>query len=179
MQRKNLMPAFSFRRIKELYPTFWAKAQELVAGVETELKESSDSTVDIADWASRASLDIVGSAGMDHEFKSLSDPSIEDTMKMYGSMIKQSRGAKLLTALQLILPAFITDYLPFQRNLGVLAASRAARTTARNLIDTKRTQMAKGEKPTPNIISTALESGHFTDEGLVDTMMTFLAAGHE
>ncbi|KAK3315641.1 cytochrome P450 [Apodospora peruviana] len=179
LQRKNLMPAFSFRHIKELYPIFWSKAQELAHGVEAEMTSTSTSVVDIADWASRASLDIVGSAGMGHEFKSLSDPSIEDTMKMYGSMIKQSRGARLLTAMQLIFPAFITDYLPFQRNMGVLAASKAARATSRKLIDAKRAQMADHKKLSPNVITTALKSGHFTDEGLIDTMMTFLAAGHE
>ncbi|KAK4209138.1 pisatin demethylase cytochrome P450 monooxygenase [Rhypophila decipiens] len=179
LQRKNLMPAFSFRHIKELYPIFWSKAQELVHGMEAEIVSTSSSTVDMADWASRASLDIVGSAGMGHEFNSLSDPTIEDTMKMYGSMIKQSRGAKLLTAMQLIFPAFITDYLPFQRNMGVLAASKAARATSRKLIDAKRAQMAQDEKLSPDVITTALQSGHFTDEGLVDTMMTFLAAGHE
>ncbi|KAH7254218.1 cytochrome P450 [Fusarium redolens] len=179
MQRKNLMPAFSFRHIKELYPVFWSKAQELVHGIEKELKEESTSEIDIVDWASRASLDIIGSAGMGHEFKSLADPSIEDTMKMYGSMVKQSRGAKLLTVLQLVLPSIITDYLPFQRNMGVLAASRAARETSQRLINAKKVQMAAKEKLSPDIISTALGSGHFTDEGLVDTMMTFLAAGHE
>ncbi|KAI1028853.1 hypothetical protein LB503_002597 [Fusarium chuoi] len=179
MQRKNLMPAFSFRHIKELYPVFWSKAQELVHGIEKELKEESTSEIDIVDWASRASMDIIGSAGMGHEFKSLADPSIEDTMKMYGSMVKQSRGAKLLTVLQLVLPSIITDYLPFQRNMGVLAASKAARETSQRLINAKKAQMAAKEKLSPDIISTALESGHFTDEGLVDTMMTFLAAGHE
>ncbi|KAM7215930.1 pisatin demethylase cytochrome P450 monooxygenase [Rhypophila decipiens] len=179
LQRKNLMPAFSFRHIKELYPIFWSKAQELVHGVEAEITSTSSSTVDMADWASRASLDIVGSAGMGHEFNSLSDPTIEDTMKMYGSMIKQSRGAKLLTAMQLIFPAVVTDYLPFQRNMGVLAASKAARATSRKLIDAKRAQMAQDKKLSPDVITTALQSGHFTDEGLVDTMMTFLAAGHE
>ncbi|KAM0354337.1 hypothetical protein ACHAPU_001381 [Fusarium lateritium] len=173
------MPAFSFRHIKELYPVFWIKAQELVHGIEKELSHCSDTEIDIVDWASRASLDIIGSAGMGHEFKSLSDPSIEDTMKMYGSMVKQSRGAKLLTVLQLVLPSIITDYLPFQRNMGVLAASRAARETSQRLINAKKVQMAAKEKLSPDIISTALESGHFTDEGLVDTMMTFLAAGHE
>jgi cytochrome P450 len=173
------MPAFSFRHIKELYPVFWSKAQELVHGIEKELSEGPSTEIDIVDWASRASLDIIGSAGMGHEFKSLSDPSIEDTMKMYGSMVKQSRGAKLLTVLQLVLPSIITDYLPFQRNMGVLAASRAARETSQRLINAKKVQMAAKEKLSPDIISTALESGHFTDEGLVDTMMTFLAAGHE
>ncbi|KAF5983164.1 cytochrome P450 monooxygenase / cytochrome P450 monooxygenase [Fusarium bulbicola] len=179
MQRKNLMPAFSFRHIKELYPVFWSKAQELVHGIEKELKEESTSEIDIVDWASRASMDIIGSAGMGHEFRSLADPSIEDTMKMYGSMVKQSRGAKLLTVLQLVLPSIVTDHLPFQRNMGVLAASRAARETSQRLINAKKIQMAAKEKLSPDIISTALESGHFTDEGLVDTMMTFLAAGHE
>lgn len=173
------MPAFSFRHIKELYPVFWVKAQELVAGIEKELSEEPGAMIDMADWASRASLDIIGSAGMGHEFKSLSDPSIEDTMKMYGSMIKQSRSAKLLTVLQLVLPSVITDHLPFQRNMGVLAASKAARATSQRLINTKKAQMANQEKLSPDIISTALESGHFTDEGLVDMMMTFLAAGHE
>jgi hypothetical protein len=70
------MPAFSFRHIKELYPVFWSKAQELVHGIEKELKEESTSEIDIVDWASRASMDIIGSAGMGHEFKSLADPSI-------------------------------------------------------------------------------------------------------
>ncbi|KAF5633649.1 pisatin demethylase cytochrome P450 monooxygenase [Fusarium tjaetaba] len=179
LQRKNLMPAFSFRHIKELYPVFWSNAQELVHGIEKELKEESTSEIDIVDWASRASMDIIGSAGMGHEFRSLADPSIEDTMKMYGSMVKQSRGAKLLTVLQLVLPSIITDYLPFQRNMGVLPASKAARETSQRLINAKKVQMAAKEKLSPDIISTALESGHFTDEGLVDTMMTFLAAGHE
>jgi cytochrome P450 len=179
MQRKNLMPAFSFRHIKELYPVFWDKAQELVKGIEEELNNAPGGNIDIAAWASRASLDIIGSAGLGHEFKSLSDPSIEDEMKMYESMVKQSRGAKLLTMFQLILPSFVTDYLPFQRNLGVLAASRAARATSQKLIDAKKAQMSMEKKLSPDIISTALESGHFTDEGLVDTMMTFLAAGHE
>ncbi|KAI9164113.1 Cytochrome P450 monooxygenase [Paramyrothecium foliicola] len=179
MQRKNLMPAFSFRHVKELYPVFWKNSQKLVHGIDEELSNDPKADIDIAGWASRASMDIIGSAGMGHEFKSLSDPSIEDTMKMYESMVKQSRGAKLLMVLQLILPSIITDYLPFQRNMGVLAASKAARSTSQRLIDSKKTQMAKGEKLSSDIISTALESGHFTDEGLVDTMMTFLAAGHE
>jgi cytochrome P450 len=37
-QRKNLMPAFSFRHIKDLYPVFWSKAQEMVSGIEKELQ---------------------------------------------------------------------------------------------------------------------------------------------
>ena len=179
LQRKNLMPAFSFRHIKDLYPVLWRKASEMARGIDAERGEREDCVIDIADWASRASMDIIGLAGMGHDFRSLSDPSIENEMKLYGSMIKQSRGAKLLTMLQLILPTFVTDYLPFQRNRGILAASRAARDTSRRLVEEKREQMNRNELKSLDIISTALKSGHFTDGGLVDTMMTFLAAGHE
>jgi cytochrome P450 len=47
------------------------------------------------------------------------------------------------------------------------------------LIRAKKEKMEKKEPLSPDIISVALESGAFTDEKLVDNMMTFLAAGHE
>ena len=34
MQRKNLMPAFSFRHVKDLYPVFWSKSCELVETIQ-------------------------------------------------------------------------------------------------------------------------------------------------
>ena len=39
--------------------------------------------------------------------------------------------------------------------------------------------MDKKQKMSPDIISVALESGVFSEDKLVDNMMTFLAAGHE
>lgn len=128
LQPKNLMPAFSFRHIKELYPIFWSKAQELAYGVEADMLTTPESTVVIADWASRASLDIVGSAGMGHEFNSLSNPTIEDVMKTYGSMIKQSRGAKLPGGIEdpaaPAMDAKVLDGIP-RRLPGVVAHVRA------------------------------------------------------
>lgn len=39
MQRKKLMPAFSYRHIKDLYPVFWKKSREMVECV-TEASKS-------------------------------------------------------------------------------------------------------------------------------------------
>ena len=35
IQRKKLMPAFSFRHVKDLYPVFWSKSRELVETIQT------------------------------------------------------------------------------------------------------------------------------------------------
>src|ERR1700761_1705872 len=37
-QRKHIMPVFSFRNIKELYPMMWKKSVALTYGIEEELK---------------------------------------------------------------------------------------------------------------------------------------------
>jgi cytochrome P450 len=133
----------------------------------------------MSDWASDASLDIIGLAGMGHDFGSLADSSIEDTMKMYGGRVRQSRTARLLTTFQFFLPIWLVDILPFDRDKEVHAVSRTARNTSRKPIKQKQEQIASGKPLSPDIISTALESGTFTEEGLVDSMMTFPAAGHE
>lgn len=47
------------------------------------------------------------------------------------------------------------------------------------MIAKKHETLRKGEKPEVDILSVALQSGGFSDENLVDQLMTFLAAGHE
>src|SRR3954453_21111327 len=71
------MPAFAYRHVKNLYPVFWAKSIEMVKMIEQELESrnsSGDNTIQVSNWASRATLDIIGVAGMDHDFDSLHDP---------------------------------------------------------------------------------------------------------
>ena len=47
------------------------------------------------------------------------------------------------------------------------------------MIREKKVKLANKEQLDIDILSVALDSGHWTDEQLVDQMMTFLAAGHE
>ena len=58
-------------------------------------------------------------------------------------------------------------------------ATQLIRKTCRDLITKKRKVMEEKGRSEVDILSVALESGGFTDENLVDQMMTFLAAGHE
>lgn len=179
LQRKNLMPAFSFRHIKELYPIFWQKSQEMVWRIEEQLqKNAPDNTQELAQWGSRATLDIIGLAGMGQDFKSLADPDTE-LNQTYRKIFEPNPTAQMLGLLQFFIPNWILRNLPIKRNDDVFAASNVARNTARRLVKLKKERMEKKETLQPDIISVALESGGFSEDALVDNMMTFLAAGHE
>lgn len=66
----------------------------------------------------------------------------------------------------------------FKRNQDISEASEVVKSVCRSLIQGKREKLEKGGVDR-DIISVALESGGFSDEGLVNQMMTFLVAGHE
>ena len=180
IQRKNLMPAFNFRHIKELYPIFYEKSREMVQAIISSLPppSSTPSSIEIGEWASRATLDIIGVAGMGQDFNSLANPDTE-LNKVYRSIFQPSKTAQILGLLQFFLPHWLIRNLPIKRNDDIRAASGVARETSRRLIEERKLDLASNKSLPPDIISTALSSGAFTDDKLVDNMMTFLAAGHE
>lgn len=180
-QRKLLMPAFSFRHIKDLYPIFWSKAQEMNNQISEAIKSSPDasSVIEIYSWASRATLDIIGVAGMGKDFDALSDPSNE-LNQTYKSIFASNRTARIVQVLLGLLPHWLAAALPLKSNDAIGKAVSTIKSVARDLIASKRAQLTKeGPSKTPDILSVAMESGGFTDEDLVNQLMTFLAAGHE
>ncbi|KAI9872766.1 MAG: hypothetical protein M1830_001214 [Pleopsidium flavum] len=188
-QRKNLMPAFAYRHIKDLYPVFWSKSCELVEAITTTIqntassssdeKSSLTSVIEVGGWMSRATLDIIGVAGMGQDFNAIEDPNTELNVT-YRKVFSPNRGAQILGFLGLFLPPWLISSIPIKRNEDVLEAANVIRRTCRRLILQKKEKLQNREKETDHdIISVALESGGFSDENLVDQMMTFLAAGHE
>ena len=66
-----------------------------------------------------------------------------------------------------------------KRNDDIEAASHIIKKTCYSLVSQARENLAKSGGDATNILSVAIESGGFTDDGLVNQMMTFLIAGHE
>ena len=115
-QRKDLAPAFAFRHIKEMYPVFWEKSKELInaiiASQEHSRKEGeNDLSIDVADWTSRATLDIIGTAGLGRDFKSLKDPN-NGLIQIYKRLFKPSGSQKVLALLSSFLPTWLIRGLP-------------------------------------------------------------------
>ncbi|KAI1650579.1 cytochrome P450 [Daldinia loculata] len=191
-QRRNLLPAFAFRHIKELYPSFWQKGRECVQAMTSSIiadaqKETSvadpekakkTGVLDVSVWASRVTLDIIGASGLGRDFGAIQDPENE-LNQTYRSVFKVSRQGQILSLLAIFIPEWILSKLPVQRNTNVYTASRKIRSICRDLIREKKEKLARNELKERDILSVALESGGFTEENLVDQLMTFLAAGHE
>ncbi|KAK4101735.1 cytochrome P450 [Parathielavia hyrcaniae] len=186
-QRRNLLPAFAFRHIKDLYPVFWGKAREgvqaLTEHIMQDAAQSPDSekqtaVVEAGNWASRMTLDIIGVAGLGRDFDAIKNPNNRLT-QAYGHVFRPSGQARFLQLLSVLISPKIVNWLPVKRNEDIGVAARMIRAECADIIKEKKQKLAQKELTDVDILSVAIESGGFTDENLVDQLMTFLAAGHE
>lgn len=182
------MPAFAYRHVKDLYPVFWEKscklANALMKVTQSESKESAESLADapvieVGGWSSRATLDIIGQAGMGHDFNAIENPDTELTT-IYRRVFQPSRQQQYMALAGLFLPQWFLRSLPLAHNENIAQASETIKKVCRQLIRQKQEKLDRKEKRVDvDILSVAIESGGFSEEDLVNQMMTFLAAGHE
>lgn len=186
LQRKNLMPAFAYRHIKDLYPIFWSKSVEMVKLIQQDLEQrqaagDEDNTITVRNWASRATLDIIGVAGMDHDFDSLRDPSNKLNQSYQQIFQSPGPGTKILFIIgSLMGDISLLQKMPTKRNKRIDEGGKVIRDVARQMIRLKKEKMKDSSAQTGvDIISVAMQSGVLDEENLVDQLMTFLGAGHE
>ncbi|KAL1960130.1 hypothetical protein VTO42DRAFT_302 [Malbranchea cinnamomea] len=179
-QRRNLNPAFSYRHIKDLYPIFWKKGIEMVEAIEKTIAElpPEQRTFNVGDWAGRVTLDIIGLAAAGQRFNAVADPNNE-LHQRYKRLTGGGGRSIIRFFFVLFAPKLFYKLVPFGRNKDIMDGSRYIRAFSRKVIQEKKQKMANGEEKDVDIISVALESGLFTEDALVDQVMTFLAAGHE
>lgn len=180
--------------VKDIYPTFWQKSREMTEvlsiatksntaeQVETEEDEEKGITekpqhapgiVEVGNWTSRATLDIIGLAGMGKDFNTLQD-SENKLNQTYRAVFRPNRVGRIMGLLGVFLPFWFLSRLPVKHNSNINGASETIKQVCRDLIAEKRKEMAEKERTDVDIISVALESGGFTDEELANQMMTFL-----
>lgn len=179
------MPAFSFRHIKDLYPIFWAKSVVLAQELNKNIDHTANQTetpgskiYDVADWLARATLDILGEAGLGEEFDTIHNPDNE-ICRAYRNVFEQKPPKGSLRLVLFLLREAITIALKLPRKDSIALATRTLTGVAKRLIATKRAKVKKSSDAGRDILSVALASGTFTDSMLTNHLLTFLAAGHE
>lgn len=182
-QRKLLMPAFAVKHIKDLYPVFWEKAKEVTDKM-TELmkndtsKEKELSTFDIGAWASRAALDVITLAALGKDFGAIKDPETP-LNRTYRTIFEPTRLLQIFATIRVVIPEWIVNIIPIKHNLAMERAAQTIKATCRDVIHAKQEKLAKKELTDIDILSIMVRSQQIAEDGMVDQMMTFLAAGHE
>ena len=207
------MPAFSYRHIKDLQPIFWSQSINMIQAIEGQQRSISTpkgstnefvSTVEPNDWASRATLDIIGAAALGRSFKSLNDPSNE-LNKSYRALFRADKSAIFFGILEFLLPPRFVNNLPVQRNRDLKRNVELVKGVCAEMIEQERMEMKQqqgddlkdDDKRTSSepqrlldqkhgrkhqtILTTAMSSTHhqFTTKELIGQLTTFLIAGHE
>lgn len=175
-QRKNVTPAFSGRTIKDLVPLFWSKGLSLTRAAKREA-DARDGTVEIMELASKATLDIIGSAGLGKDFHSL-DGEAHDIAEQFSLITDPRRGSLVfLFIITQLFPLWLGPVLPLPANWRLNRATAGLRRITKDLLAEKHRDMEENSAEQKDIIAMLMRSGKFNDDELTNQLLTFLAAG--
>jgi cytochrome P450 len=183
-QRKNIQPIFNFRKVKALYPLMWAKAVEMTKCIKADMATEShgdqknESIVEVNQWASRATLDIIGVSALGREFNTLNN-SDDELLPLYEWIFNPSRQLFLWAVLHTFIPRSIMAWIPSEAERGIISKTSKLRQIFREFVRNKRENMKTELEESVDILAHLIRSDNFSDDELVDQVLTFLAAGHE
>jgi cytochrome P450 len=179
-QRKNILPSFQLKHLRELYPVFWSKAGQLVQVIEDEVRseglEKAEPVIEFGEWATRVTLDIIGLAGMGCDFNSIKNDD-NQLVRDYKALLEPSMARVIYYAANLLGPQELIQKLPWSQNKLLADITGNLKSFCFELVRNKREEFRLNGKAGDDILALLIQSNNFSDEELVDQMLTFLAAG--
>jgi cytochrome P450 len=184
-QRKHIMPVFSFRHIKELYPMMWKKALALTQGVEAQMREHPElgrqekgltGIVEVNHWANKVTMDIIGVSALGTELNALKN-SDHPLIQNYEELLEPTIEKLTYFAMQIVFPQALVNMLPWKVNDRVRVITGNLSTICARLVKEKRAAVKSNSEVHLDILSVLIQSNNFSDQQLIDQLLTFLAAG--
>ncbi|KAH8655041.1 putative P450 monooxygenase [Tricladium varicosporioides] len=176
-QRKHITPAFSFRHIKELVPIFWSKSAALCEGITTEMGENSG-IVEVNHWANKVTLDIIGVAGLGRDFRALTNAD-DPLVKNYEEILEPTKEKLAFFVCNMLFGRRLISMLPWKLNERLNETTVALKDFCHQLVRDKKVLIEKHGEEQLDILSLLIKSNCFSNEVMVDQLLTFIAAGHE
>ncbi|KAE8142743.1 cytochrome P450 [Aspergillus pseudotamarii] len=190
-QRRALTPSFNVKNIRALYSLMWEKTGLLLDELEKEIKQnpmdgtyadSGEGKVELSVWASRLTLDIIGPAAMGRDFRSLHNPE-NKVADSFLAILEPTKEKMAFLAVNFALPQWFARHIPWRLNKVINDETGFLRDLCRDIVHEKRASItatrATAKELEADILGTMMLGGDFTDDELIDQMLTFLAAGHE
>ncbi|KAI0484816.1 cytochrome P450 4A12A [Xylariaceae sp. FL0804] len=183
-QRRLLLPSFSMRQIRSLFPVFWAKAVEIQARfdrmvAETATKDGFSAPMEIDEHAGHVALDVISKAALGVDFRSIAAPD-NALVATYRRIFSPTRLWVAMALCKYFVPAALLEGLPIRQNAEVDRAKALLRGACSASVAEKKALFAKGELESQDIVSALIRDRAVADdEELVTHMMMMLGAGHE
>ena len=189
-QRKALNPAFNIKNIRALYRLMWEKTGQLLVELEKEAKANpmqgtnpeEGGKIEMSVWGSRLTLDIIGPAAMGRDFRSMqnSENKIADS---FLEILEPTKEKMAFLAMNFTLPQWVAQKVPWRLNNVIVNQTGFLRELCNGIVREKKAAIAASgltaKELEDDILGTMMVGGDFSDDELVDQMLTFLAAGHE
>ncbi|KAI2465869.1 cytochrome P450 [Annulohypoxylon bovei var. microspora] len=186
--RKNSLNAFSFRRIKDLYPMIWKNSLAFTEALEENVRQQSSETntackrptgkAEMTRWASKVTLNIIGIAGLGRDFN-VFDNSDDPLVESYETIFNPSKEMLLYFILSAWFSVRLVRMLPWKMNQVFEHAGSTLRRVCSQLVRDKRKAIQKNEGDNVDILSLLIKSENFSDTAVCDQLLTYLAAGHD
>ncbi|KAI1344556.1 cytochrome P450 4A12A [Xylariaceae sp. FL0016] len=184
-QRRLLLPSFSMRQIRDLYPVFWGKAVEITEKFSNQVVKQTvgpdgfSAPFEIDYHAGHVALDVISKAALGVDFESISKPD-SDLVWNYRRTFNPTRLWQAMAVMKFIIPPVILENIPIKQNKDADRAAALLRGACTASVREKQALMAKGELVTHDIISALIRDRKVVEEEeLVTHMMMMLGAGHE
>ncbi|KAJ3558398.1 hypothetical protein NM688_g949 [Phlebia brevispora] len=196
-QRRVALPAFSAQTMRALVPLVFNKATELRNKWtsiirEAGLKEGQSHLINVCSWASRATFDVMGSAGFDYEFNAIQDGDNE-LLRAYSEMfeVAVSRPQGHLRTTTILYFPTINSIFPDHTMRFIAKCQEVIRRVAGRLIQEKKRKIAEAEASgksyqAKDLLTLLLKSNssvdlapeqRISDEEMLHMINTFMFAG--
>ncbi|KAG8740820.1 hypothetical protein FRC10_003848 [Ceratobasidium sp. 414] len=194
-QRRVMNPAFGQPQIRELVPIFCEKANQLRDILLDQMSNNLEgTTIDVLQWLSYATLDIIGVAGFGYEFNSLRDGDEDALAKAFSKVFDTDEDDTLSEKLKGLAARLLG--MPTEKNLLLRANIETMNRIGAKIVADKKALLLQEQKDGTtfkdrDILSLLIKSnmaqetgGVKEDQSMSDTevlgqISTFLAAGHE
>ncbi|KAG8722654.1 hypothetical protein FRC09_005904 [Ceratobasidium sp. 395] len=194
-QRRIMNPAFGQPQIRALAPIFCEKANQLRDILLDQISNNVEgTTIDVLQWLSYATLDIIGVAGFGYEFNSLRDGDEDELAKAFSKVFDTDEDDSLYEKLKGLGARLLG--MPTEENLRLRANIETMNRIGSKIVADKKAMLLQEEKDGASsqdrdILSLLINSnmaqeagGMREDQTLSDAevlgqISTFLAAGHE
>jgi len=209
-QRRVATPAFSIQNMRALVPLVFAKGTELKerwaamiaqngvqkekSGADEKDEKLQGAKIDVCHWVSRATFDVIGSAGFDYQFNAIQNETNElfnAYKEMFEVAISQQQGA--LRGMLAIYFPIIDVLFPDEAARTVRRCQEVIRRVAGQLIQEKKRKIAEAEEQSTvyqgkDLLSLLLKSNaaadlpasqRISDEDILHNVNTFMFAGSD